>query len=109
MPNVTINIPQDKIDSLKFALQKENVFSDVDIASAVTLGFEQWLDTIIGRTRFRSMTELYIDWIHRIFSSILPQYDPDEKSLVSRFNMPYGQASYVARVISERVQTHVRR
>jgi len=66
-----------------------------------SLAVEEWSDTLLGITRFRSMTELYINWLRRIFLRLLTNVDPDEKSLVTRFNLPYGQASYIARVLRE--------
>src|SRR5271157_2790090 len=102
MPDVTIKIPQDYYGDLIATFGSTGVLGDPDLAKLVTLALTQWTTFLLGKRRFRSITELYIDWFGRVFEDILPDEEPDERALVERMNLPYGQAAYIARVLRER-------
>lgn len=101
MPTINLTISQDLYDDLARAFSKDRPLTAEDFASLASLALEQWTDTLLGITRFHSMSELYAAWLRRLFPRLLPDADLDEKALVSRFNLPYGQAAYIARVLRE--------
>jgi len=101
MPKVTLTISQEQVSELNSAFAKDGKLTDNELETLTSLALTAWSDTLLGTTRFRSMTELYINWLRDIFQQLLPDEDPDEKTLVTRLNLPYGQATYVARVLRD--------
>lgn len=68
----------------------------------------QSVDWISGRRRYRSLTEQQADWIEALFDTFLPNEVPRPQRLFNSFNLPYGQAQYVARVLNDRSQLRLR-
>ena len=101
MPKVTLTIAQEQVNELNSAFAKDGKLTDAELETLASLALAAWSDTVLGATRFRSMTELYINWLRDIFQQLLPDEDPDEKTLVTRLNLPYGQAGYIARVLRD--------
>ena len=62
-----------------------------------------WLSWLSGEKRYNSLTEQYTDWIEKIYECVLPQTEaPSAEQLFNSFNVPYGQAQYIARVLNNR-------
>jgi len=61
-------------------------------------------DWIAGKTRYRSLTESNIDIVQKLYEALLPDEPPSAQRLFNKFNLPPGQAAYIARVLSEKDQ-----
>lgn len=62
-----------------------------------------WLSWLSGEKRYNSLTEQYTDWIDKIYEHLLPQTEaPSVERLFNSFNVPYGQAQYITRVLTNR-------
>lgn len=62
--------------------------------------FCEWLS---GSRRFNSLSEQYSAWVEDFYEKILPATEaPNVHRLYNSFNMPHGQATYVARILSEK-------
>ncbi len=67
------------------------------------------LDWLSVKKRYRSLTDQYIDWVEQIYTDLLPQEEaPSTERIYNSLNMPYGQASYIARVLSSKTLVHWR-
>lgn len=66
------------------------------------IAVEELLGWILGEKRYRSVTELQISWIEQIYLSLFPDKMPKATVLYNSFNIPYGQATYIARVLAEK-------
>ncbi len=85
-------------------------FSDVQdiFVRLAELAIASWMGWLFGEKRYTSLTEQYVDWIGEIYSKLLPDEAPSAGRLYNSFNVPYGQAQYIARVLSNRTLTHWR-
>jgi len=72
------------------------------------LAVQQAIDWITGRRRYGSLTEQHADWIEDLFDSFFPNEAPRAQRLYNNFNLPYGQAQYLARVLNDRSQPRFR-
>lgn len=97
---IKISIP-DELSQLFSESFSNKVNNEEKYSTFISLGVKLWLETLMGYKRHRSITEMYINWIREIFNSFLINDAPDEKNLVSFFNIPYGQAAYISRVLRE--------
>lgn len=81
----------------------ENLGANPEAAaeSLASLALRQWTSLIFGQTRYRSLTELYLDWLREIFSEIDGTSEPTQGLLYANLSFPYGQAEYLARVLRE--------
>jgi hypothetical protein len=62
-----------------------------------------WLSWLSGEKRYNSLTEQYVDWFEQIYEHLLPETEaPSTERLFNSFNVPYGQAQYIARVLNNR-------
>jgi hypothetical protein len=63
--------------------------------------FHEW---IAGTRRYRSLTEQYTAWVEDFYDQLLPTTEaPSASRLYNSFNMPHGQATYIARILSDKV------
>lgn len=93
---VTVSLPE---------AQRENLESIVDPDKRqefFQLAVEQWTRFVFGRDRFRSVSELSQSWLGQLFEAEVIEAPLGQSLLVKDFNMPYGQAAYIARVLEER-------
>jgi hypothetical protein len=74
----------------------------------MALSLQSWLDVFTGAQRYRSLTELYLEWLEHIFTSILPDTKPSTSYLYQRLNFPYGIAQYLCRVLLAKGQSRWR-
>lgn len=98
---VTIEINDDQMKIIKRAFGLERFTTEKDLANAVLpLAVEAWLNWLSGEKRYNSLTEQYTDWIEKIYQHLLPEAEaPSFRRLFNSFNIPYGQAQYIARVL----------
>ncbi len=63
--------------------------------------FHEW---ITGARRYRSLTEQHAAWIEDLYATMLPPTEgPSVDRLYNSFNMPYGQAAYIARTLADKL------
>jgi hypothetical protein len=74
----------------------------------MALSLQSWLDVFTGAQRYRSLTELYLEWLEHIFTSILPDTKPTTAYLYQRLSFPYGIAQYLCRVLLAKGQSRGR-
>jgi hypothetical protein len=72
------------------------------VSTFVQLAFDEYRDWILGRTRYRSLSELQIERVAAIFNRIMPTEIPSTTRLYNDFGLSHGQATYVARVLADR-------
>jgi len=71
-----------------------------------TLATTAWIDWLSGHVRYTSLTEQYTDWIEDIYARILPEFEaPSTERLYNSFNIPYGQAQYIQRILNNKTLT----
>jgi hypothetical protein len=82
---------------------------DVDkVQQVLTLSLDSWLGMFSGTRRYRSLTELYLDWLEQIYATVLTAAKPTSTYLYQRLNFSFGAASYLTRVLLSKEQSHWR-
>ncbi|MEW6029547.1 MAG: hypothetical protein ACOYZ8_09825 [Chloroflexota bacterium] len=97
----SVSIAQEQINALARGLSKTEIYnlSDKEIETLLSIAVHNWIDTLLGPRRFRTMTELYVAWLRDIHTRHLTDEEPNDIRLFTRLGFPYGQASYIARVL----------
>jgi hypothetical protein len=72
------------------------------ISALAQLALDEYVDWMLGRTRFRSLSELQIERIATIYDRITRTEVPSKTRLYNDFGLSHGQATYVARVLADR-------
>lgn len=112
LESITIEVPKDIIDDILFMMTPEmgEINKEEIVAEFALLGFEHFYEWISGKKRHRTLTEQYIGWLENVYMRLLPEDEvPAYSRLYNRFNIPYGQAGYIIRVLNERELPHLRR
>jgi hypothetical protein len=78
------------------------------VEQLLELSLQSWLDVFTGAQRYRSLSELYLDWLAQIFTVILPDSKPTTSYLYQRLNFPHGMALYLCRVLLAKGQSRWR-
>ncbi|WP_122467910.1 hypothetical protein [Brevundimonas lutea] len=107
MVQVTIELGEDEVAALA------RTFDNGDPAEVATsfagLAVREYLDWINGRARYRTLTEEHLARVERIYEAMLPKAEaPSFNRLYNSFNMPHGQAAYVARALGDKTLRHWR-
>jgi hypothetical protein len=55
-----------------------------------------------GRTKYRSLNEMYLDGLERIFNELRPATKPTQRYLFQQLNFSHGQAAYLTRVLLDK-------
>ena len=77
------------------------------LEAVVTVALQEYFDWMSGDARHRSLTELQTERLERLFEG--PALGrPMRNRLYSGFSLSYGQATYVSRVLADRLQTRWR-
>jgi hypothetical protein len=63
---------------------------------------QSWIGIFSGKTKYRSLNELYLDWLEQIFNEIDPEAKPSQRYLFQRLNFSHGQAAYLTRVLLDK-------
>jgi hypothetical protein len=77
-------------------------------AGAANSAFSKWAVEelaawLAGQRRFRTLSEQYISWVEALYDGVLPRGQaPTFDRLYNDFNMTHGQATYVARALSDK-------
>jgi hypothetical protein len=98
---ITIELLDEDLQAIStaFADLKDPQAAPVALAELAVHHFASWIS---GARRHRSLSEQYADWIQSLYERLLPDEAPSVYRLYNAFNMPYGQAQYIARVLREK-------
>jgi hypothetical protein len=76
--------------------------AEAALASFAQLGVSEHVDWLLGRTRYRSLSELQTERIGAIFAAVMSTEIPTATRLYNDLGLSHGQAMYVARVLADR-------
>jgi hypothetical protein len=95
----------------EFYQKLAEIFKDDEAATKFAgLAFQEFYSWITGVTRYRTLTEQQIERVQQLYATLLPPNEtPTVEKLYNDFNMTYGQAAYISRVLSEKNLLHWRR
>jgi len=107
---VTIDLTPDQVKILDRAFTPSRFGSTEELLEALLpMMAAVWLDWISAAKRYNSLTEQYTDWMEQFYAHLLPEQEaPTAERMFNSFNLPYGQAQYIARVLNNRAQAHWR-
>lgn len=108
---IKLEVSEEKAEDILFMLEPELTEMDRDrlLSEFALLGFEHFYEWMSGQKRFRTLTEQYISWLEDVYTRLLPEDEiPSYARLYNRFNIPYGQAGYIIRVLNEKELPHLR-
>ncbi len=107
---VTFDLPQEKVDILVHAFSPSRFENQQELLDELLpMMADAWIDWVSGARRYRSQTEQYVDWVEQLYNQVLPLDEPPSADrLFNSFNIPFGQAQYIARVLNNRSQVHWR-
>ena len=108
---ITIELPDDQVDVVERALRRGR-YADGQQACAelARLAVSSWIDWLSGEQRYTSLTQQHTDWVESIYNHLLREDEaPSADRLYNDFNIPYGKAQYIARVLSNKTLTRWRR
>jgi hypothetical protein len=101
---VSLTITTEDVDALNGAFGSSNgsgPLSDSQLQTVAQLALIAWLDLFGGRKQFRSLTELQLHGLNKIYAELLVDEAPSETRLFSQLGFGYGQAVYLARVLRQ--------
>jgi hypothetical protein len=98
---ITIDLAGEDIDAIvaAFGHLEDPQAAPAALAEIAVHHFASWIS---GARRHRSLSEQYTDWIGSLYERLLPDEAPSVYRLYNAFNLPYGQAQYIARVLREK-------
>ena len=107
--NVSIELTDNQVESIIKAFRRGRLDTEETATQLVNLAIASWTDWLSGSERYSSLTQQYTDWIEDIYINLLPEDEqPSVDRLYNYFNIPYGQAQYIARVLSNKSLTYWR-
>jgi hypothetical protein len=115
LTRVALQVPTEIVEHILLMMEPEMGEMDREdreriLGEFASLGFEQLYDWLSGRKRYRTLTEQHTEWLENIYTRLLPEAEvPGYSRLYNKFNIPYGQAGYIIRVLLERELPHLRR
>jgi hypothetical protein len=107
---VTLDLTPEQVAALSRAFSSPRFASQQELlAELLPLMAETWIGWVSGDKRYTSLTEQYTDWIDQVYSRVLPPEEaPSAERIFNSFNLPFGQAQYIARVLNSRALAHWR-
>ncbi len=99
---ITVSLDDAVVDALASAFDGERDKLASEFAQYAVDGFTAWFQ---GDDRFRSLTEQYVTWVEALCERLGLPDAPSFDLLYGTFNLPYGQAQYISRVIADRTQS----
>lgn len=104
MPQVNANITLsvEHQTCLDAALSLSGNKKTTEYTKFCQLVVEMMCDAISGKLRFRSLTEMHIEVVQKIYEQMFPSECPSADRLFNGFNLPPGQAAYIARVLVDK-------
>ena len=111
LESITIRVSADMVEDILSMMEPD--IGEVDtsklVAEFALMSFQHFYEWLSGRKRHRTLTEQYIEWMEQIYTRLLPEEEvPSYSRLYNKFNIPYGQAGYIIRVLNERELPHLR-
>ena len=106
---ITITLSDDQERVLAACFGRGDAPLEADkVQQVVKLSLESWLGLFSGTRRYRSLTELYVDWLELVYATVLTDAKPSSTYLYQRLNFSYGLSTYLARVLLSKQQSHWR-
>src|SRR5712691_467473 len=106
---ITITLSDDQERILAACFGRPGAPLEVDkVQQVLRLSLDSWLGVFSGARRYRSLTELYLDWLEQIYATLLTAAKPTSTYLYQRLNFSFGAASYLTRVLLSKEQSHWR-
>ena len=99
---ISMNLTDRQIAILERAFASSDLKNEALAQVSLSLAFDNWLNWLAGKKRYNSLTEQYTDWIYEMYERLLPNETPSANQVYRCFNVPYGQAQYIARVLNNR-------
>ena len=108
--DIVVELTENQVKLLSSIMRNCRFESIADAAPVFAqLAVESWIDWLSGETRYTSLTQQYADWIETIYVNLLPEDEPPSVDrLYNDFNIPFGQAQYITRVLNNKTLTHWR-
>jgi len=107
---ITLEVSDDQLRHIERAFRRRRFDSlEETVTVLAELAVGSWVDWLSGQGRYTSLTEQYTEWIESIYVRILPKDEcPTADRLYNSFNVPFGRAQYIARVLSDKTLTRWR-
>ncbi|MGD9116606.1 MAG: hypothetical protein PVJ61_05455 [Dehalococcoidia bacterium] len=104
---LTIEVDGASMDKIAKAFNASGAKKDKILKKYAEVAVAQFTAWITGEKRYRSLTGQYIDWIETIYEEMLTagKDRPLVAHIFNAFNVPYGQAAYICRVLNEKELT----
>jgi hypothetical protein len=100
---VSFTISDEQEELLRSCFAAESKALPADMAQQISeVALQSWIGIFSGKTRYRSLNELYLDWLERIFNEIDRDAKPSQRYLFQRLNFSHGQAAYLTRVLLDK-------
>ncbi len=108
---VTLDLSDEQVGAIQAAFSPSRFATPQETVEALLpLMVSAWLDWMSGAKRYSSLTEQYTDWLEQVYARLLPPGEaPSATRLYNSFNIPYGQAQYIARVLNNKALTQWRK
>lgn len=107
---VNINLTDEQIEVLAVAFKRGRLDTQATANIFAELAVSAWIDWLSGNKRYRSLTDQYTEWIETLYLYLLSEHEvPSIDRIYNAFNVPYGQAQYISRVLSNKSLTRWRR
>jgi hypothetical protein len=108
--NLQIQLSDAQLRTIRRAFRRSRFKDQEEVAGALAqLAVDAWIDWLAGDQRYNSLTEQHTDWFEQIYTQLLPESEvPSADRLYNSFNVPFGRAQYIARVLSNKRLTHWR-
>ena len=104
---IRFELLDEQVAQVKRALHRSR-FDDLESAATALaqLATAAWLDWLSGEQRYNSLTQQYADWVETLYLNLLPEEEaPSVDRLYNNFNIPYGQAQYITRMLNNKTMT----
>jgi len=107
---ISVELSDEQVQHIERALRRCRFDKLEDSVNTLAqLAIASWVDWLSGEKRYTSLTQQYTDWIEAIYLHLLPEDEPPSiDRLYNSFNIPFGQAQYITRVLSNKTLTHWR-
>jgi len=102
--NITINLSEDQVECISNAFDHKAVTQAEEACcqSFCKIAVELLTNWLSGTARYRSLTEMNIETVQKLFENLLPNEVPSPNRLFNKFNLPAGQAAYITRILLDK-------
>jgi len=107
---IDLELSDEQVQRIERAFRRCRFDDPQDVVTTLAqLAVASWVDWLSGEERYTSLTQQYTDWVEAIYVHLLSENAPPSiDRLYNRFNIPFGQAQYITRVLSNKTLTHWR-